>query len=36
MKGLRQTSSFQTSAHRGEVLNFDRLEVILGYLDPEA
>jgi hypothetical protein len=26
---------FQTSAHHGEALNFDRLEVVLDYWDPK-
>jgi hypothetical protein len=36
MMGLHQSSSFQTPAHRGEVLSFDHLEVVLGCLGPEA
>jgi hypothetical protein len=36
MKGLRQSSSFLTSARRGEVQKFDHVEVDLGYLNPEA
>jgi hypothetical protein len=36
MKGLRQSSSFLTSARHGEVLSFDRAEVALGYLGLET
>jgi hypothetical protein len=36
MKACAKHILFQTSARRGEVLRFDHVDVVLGYLETEA